>query len=838
MNIQKIYTDKINYTEDSRKIGDIAQDAIDKALKENVAVGIAGGCYDEGMTFVFVCDYLLYCLGYENFDEFMSATDGKFINLVYDDDRKLFDSNSFLNGKTPKRYRVRSKAGSPIWVSEFKIDTFDASKEPIWIATLRNIDDVYQKEKTMKRQSIDLADTLLALTKMYLKVLKVNLTDESFVEARADIIWNNKKRRTKSNKRKNNKKNIKISEWTKNYAKAGNIHEDDVDLYLEFCNVDRLKSLFKAGEKSLLCRYRRLVNGEFRWVKMEIVPSAEYTHEKQMVVWSILDIEDDIRRQRDIDKATRLAASANVSLQKQTEITNALGSFYSAIYSLNLDYNRYEQIVNYSNPEIVIPEEGKIDVLMNIIIDKYVAYEYKNEMKEFLCIDTLRERLADTQIISKKFECTVRGWCRYNFIVEHRAEDGHITNVTLTSQNINDEVLGELEKEKMLRMAVEDAEKANAAKSDFLSRMSHDIRTPINGIMGMLDIIKNNRNDDERIDDALNKIDISANYLLSLVNDVLDMSKLESGDIVLTEETFDVKELIDSCCQIEQGQANSNNISVHTDIPKELKYPRLIGSPLHIRHILLNIMSNCVKYNKPSGEVFLSMEELGVQDDFVNLRIIIRDTGIGMSAEFLKHIFEAFTQEEQSARTTFQGTGLGMAIVKKLVDKIGGEIHVESRQDVGTKFTLTLPLKIDDSPENSAEKIEDEIGGEVDISGSRILLVEDNEINLEIARYMLEEKGAKITTAENGQVAVSKYSNAPEDFDVILMDIMMPVMDGLEATEKIRSIDRKKEIPIIAMTANAFDDDVKRCKDAGMNDHVAKPIDAIQLMLTLQKWIS
>ncbi|MCM1272826.1 MAG: ATP-binding protein [Clostridium sp.] len=837
MNIQKIYTDKINYAGDGRKIGDVAQEAIDKALRENVAVGIAGGCYDERLTFVFACDYLIYSLGYESFGEFMSATDGKFINLVYEDDRKLFDVTSFMNDTTPKKYRVKTKDGLPIWVSEFKIDTYDALKDPMWIATFRNIDDVYQKERMMKRQSIDLADTLLALTKMYLKVLKVNLTDESFFEARADIIWN--KNKTRNPKRKNTKKKIKISQWTKNYASAGNIHADDVDLYLEFCNVERLKKMFKAGEKSLVCRYRRLVNGEFRWVKMEIVPSAEYTNEKQIVVLSILDIEDDIRKEQDIDKATKLAASANISLKKQTEITNALGSIYKAIYSIDLVNNKYEQVVTSVGPEAAIPKRGKADVLMKLIHDNYVVGEYKNEMQEFLCMDTLQARLADMKIISKRYEGTLRGWCRDSFIVEHRTEDGCITNVTYTSEDINDEVLDELEKQKMLRMAVEEAERANAAKSDFLSRMSHDIRTPINGVMGMLEIIKNNRDDEERIDDSLNKISISANYLLSLVNDVLDMSKLESGDIILTEESFDVRELVDSCCQIEQGQASNNNISIHTDIPDNIKYPRLIGSPLHIRHILLNIMSNCVKYNKPSGEVFLHMEELDAADDFVNVRIVIRDTGIGMSAEFLKHIFEAFTQEEQSARTTFQGTGLGMAIVRKLVDKIGGEITVESRQDVGTRFTLTLPLKIDHSSKESSVKASDEGGGDIDFAGRRILLVEDNEINLEIARYMLEEKGAKITTAENGQLAVDAYIKAPENFDIILMDIMMPVMDGLEATRKIRTVKRKdnSEIPIIAMTANAFDDDVKRCKDAGMNDHVAKPIDAVQFMLTLQKWI-
>ena len=234
------------------------------------------------------------------------------------------------------------------------------------------------------------------------------------------------------------------------------------------------------------------------------------------------------------------------------------------------------------------------------------------------------------------------------------------------------------------------------------------------------------------------------------------------------------------------------------------------------------------------------MEETDMENDFTNVKIVIRDTGIGMSAEFLKHIFEAFTQEEQSARTTFQGTGLGMAIVRKLVDKIGGEITVESRQDVGTRFTIILPLKIDHASKASVAKDSDESSGDVDFDGKNILLVEDNEINLEIARYMLEEKGANITTAENGQIAVDKYSKSPEDFDVVLMDIMMPVMDGLEATREIRRLQGKdkKEVPIIAMTANAFDDDVKRCKDAGMNDHVAKPIDAVQFMLTLQKWIS
>ncbi len=387
-----------------------------------------------------------------------------------------------------------------------------------------------------------------------------------------------------------------------------------------------------------------------------------------------------------------------------------------------------------------------------------------------------------------------------------------------------------------LAEAAKQAESANIAKSRFLSNMSHDIRTPINGIMGMTAIALRNSKLDNKTRDCLTKIDAVSQHLLSLVNDILDMSRIESGKTVIAQNPVDIRAVTDNCLSIIRGQGGDRSLQI-IDKFEEPEHPRILGDELHLRQIFINILGNAVKFTPDGGTVTFYAKE--VKSDGVNAEYLfeIEDTGIGMKEEFLEHIWDSFAQENSGSRSKYNGTGLGMTITKQYVDLMGGDIHVQSKVNVGSKFTVRLSFKID-TESTKEDTLECE---HVSLDGIRILLVEDNELNMEIAVSLLEEAGTVITTAENGQEAVELFAGSPpETFDVILMDVMMPVMDGLEATRNIRAMDREdaKVIPILAMTANAFEEDVSKVLEAGMNAHLAKPVDLSVMLRTIAKYVT
>ena len=388
-----------------------------------------------------------------------------------------------------------------------------------------------------------------------------------------------------------------------------------------------------------------------------------------------------------------------------------------------------------------------------------------------------------------------------------------------------------------LLIAAKKAEAANEAKTEFLQRMSHDIRTPNNGICGMVNMADHYADDMEKQKEYRTKVKEASNLLLELVNDVLDMSKLESGEVVLEESPFNLSKISEEVLVVIEQIAAEQNIRIVWE-KKEIIYRDLIGSPGYVKRVMMNILSNAVKYNRENGHIYLScMEVPSEQPGMTTMEFICRDTGIGMTEEFQKHIFEPFAQEYTGSRTKFVGTGLGMAIARKLVEKMGGTITFESEKGVGTTFVIRVPFKIDPDADKREEQKE---VSEKSIKGLHILLAEDNELNMEIAEFMLQNEGADVTKAWNGQEAVELFRKSePGEFDVILMDIMMPVMNGYEATKMIRSLDREeaKEVPIIAMTANAFTEDRIRAKEAGMDEHVAKPVDVELLIKVIHKLV-
>ena len=410
---------------------------------------------------------------------------------------------------------------------------------------------------------------------------------------------------------------------------------------------------------------------------------------------------------------------------------------------------------------------------------------------------------------------------------------GHRTNQAHQKQELEKDEKYKAE----LLIAAKKAEAANEAKTEFLQRMSHDIRTPINGICGMVNMADHYADDMEKQTEYRTKVKEASNLLLELVNDVLDMSKLESGEVVLEESPFNLSKIFEEVLVVIEQIAAEQNIRIVWE-KKEIKHRDFIGSPRYVKRVMMNILSNAVKYNRENGQIHISCREIpSEQPETTTMEFVCRDTGIGMTEEFQKYVFEPFAQEHTGSRTKFTGTGLGMPITKKLVEKMGGTITFESEKGVGTTFVIQVPFKID----MDADKREEQTDvSENSIKGLHILLAEDNELNMEIAEFVLQNEGADVTKAWNGQEAVELFRNSkPGEFNVILMDIMMPVVNGYEATKMIRSLDREdaKKIPIIAMTANAFTEDRIRAKKAGMDEHIAKPVDVELLIKVIHKFV-
>ena len=392
-------------------------------------------------------------------------------------------------------------------------------------------------------------------------------------------------------------------------------------------------------------------------------------------------------------------------------------------------------------------------------------------------------------------------------------------------------ILGLLRK---ARIAEIKAKKANSAKTDFLRHMSHDIRTPLNGIIGMINISERYYGDKERLYECKAKVMQSMDYLQSLLNNVLDIGRVESGTLQLEHKPFDLIAMLAKQISIVETNAKEYGISFEGGASMSTFHHRyFIGSEEYLNRLLMNLAGNAVKYNRRGGKVILYFNEISSDDKTAVFEFVCSDTGLGMSKEFQKHAFESYAREGKETTNGYSGAGLGLSIVKDIVDRMNGTIKLESKENVGITFTVTIPLEID----HNAEKEQQKKVEKPDLSGKSVLVVEDNELNLEIAKMLLEDEKMVVTTAENGEEAVDIVSQSvPGRFDFIFMDIMMPVMDGLEAARQIRTLNRKdtKEIPIIAMTANAFQDDIRDCIDAGMNAHIAKPIDSKKIEDTLQ----
>ena len=523
--------------------------------------------------------------------------------------------------------------------------------------------------------------------------------------------------------------------------------------------------------------------------------------------------------------------------RKYQNLTAATSQIYHAIYHIDLIQDRIEKLAganqNYTPTGVVTSATAQL----NDILEKLVAPSHHEIMQYFFDLTTVNDRLHGKLFISREYPSPQGIWRRATFIVQNRDTDDDVTEILYVTQIIDDYKQKELAYQQELVKAVKSANQANTAKTDFLNRMSHDIRTPLNGILGMLDIAQKNETNPKALLECHEKMRTAAFHLKALVNDVLDMQRMETDRFFLEQIPFDIREILDNCWSMLEAQASRLDITLKKIKPGSLKYPYLIGSPLHIRQIFMNLLSNAIKYNKPGGSISVHAKIIGQVHQNVIYKFIISDTGIGISPEFQKHIFEPFAQEDTGARTIYKGTGLGMAIVHRLVQEMGGTIQLKSEKNVGSTFTLILPFTIDEhQPSASAETATDT---PADLTDLHILVVEDNELNLEIAVFSLEAAGLNISTAINGLEAVRLFEKSkPYEYDIILMDIMMPVMNGLDAAKAIRGLSRPDAptVPIIALSANAFAEDIQKSKNAGINEHLAKPLEMDKVLKVIASY--
>lgn len=524
----------------------------------------------------------------------------------------------------------------------------------------------------------------------------------------------------------------------------------------------------------------------------------------------------------------------------------SLTNIFSDVYELDLESEKL-RVIRTAQDTGDLRRNDRIDFgTFRELLLQNVPEEKQKELELLLKTESLCSHILKVPIAEREFQKQYENgssWYRIQFILSATRKKKKPI-VTITIMNIDDLKRLHEERNKALLSAYESANQANQAKSDFLSNMSHDMRTPMNAIIGMSAIARKYLQNPEKVEDCLDKIESSSQYLLRLINSVLDMTKIESGKVTITEETFQLKQMVEDIRSIIQPQAEKRGQKFLCTY-ENVEDVTIQSDPLKIRQVLLNILGNAVKYTPENGEVFFTVQrERAVDDEYGTFRFICRDTGIGMKQEFVDKMFQPFERAENKTVHAAEGTGLGMFISKNIIEMMNGEIHVESKKDEGTTITIVFPFReADQKKEPEVQEVcrktaeEDEISCEK-LRGTCMLLAEDNDLNREIAQEFLESAGIRIETAVNGKEAVEMMEQSePYYYDLILMDIQMPEMNGLEAARAIRSLKRQdREIPIIAMTANAFSDDIYQTKEAGMNAHLSKPIDVKKMFAVLNEW--
>ena len=622
-------------------------------------------------------------------------------------------------------------------------------------------------------------------------------------------------------------------EFTRRYAETF-IPETEQEEFLDWHKCENLKK--RLQEKESLTYYYHSVSKDGKDSYYEAYAVKGKADGKNFYIFlGYRNVDVILYKEKAIQEQLQKALD---EAKLSNEIIEAIAKSYQYISRIDISKNWFEEISNRAVENMNYKKSGEVTSGNRNACKKFVAEEYQEAFLKFADITTLPVRMKNEETIVMEYQMKDGNWHKLRFIEKKRDKDGNLTHVLCAIRSISDVK----KKEQELLQQVAEARKDAALKSRFLSNMSHDIRTPINGIIGMTELADRYPDNPEIQKKCREKLLESARHLVSMVNDILDMNKLETEQFVENDIPFNLAAVLNRVNTDQQMQAGKKKIDYVVDWKKsEMNHMYLMGNPVYIEKLLTVITDNAVKFTKPGGNVSVWCREISEDDERAFYEFGCSDNGIGMSEEFAGHAFEMFSQENKTSRTQYEGTGLGLAIAKKITERLGGTIEIKSKKNYGTTVTMTIPFKTGvQNLMQYTENVNTESTEDIPLEGLHALIAEDNELNLEIAKLMLEEKGICVECAADGKEAVAKFEESePGYYDVIFMDIMMPYMNGWDATRKIRTLQRPDadKIPIIAMSANAFAEDIINSHISGMNWHLTKPIDADKLMTALKECI-
>ncbi len=792
---------------------------------ENMPGGYHRCAAEEGYPFLYISDRFCEMFGWTR-EEIKTKFDNKFINMLHPEDTDTTEQYVEMLKQSSNEnvidaiYRMKGKNGY-IWVSD-STSRVTVGNETFYQGTLTDITSFVVKCRKQDESHKEQLAIINALSQSFRNVFVANLSEGTARAIRLDDNYNVRAIRDVNGQ--TFQFDAVVDRWVRE-----TVHPDDKKRIKETLNVKNIRQIFASQDKCV-GTYRNIEDG----VEHHYQYDFRRVGDTDNVVAGFQLIDKIVEEQKENQKREKVLEEERLKGEKEhAEVINSLSTIYSTIFQADIITHEYEILTSVPLMGMVVASKGTFDDVEDTIIETFMESEFREPLREFLDLNTLADRLEKVNTVTTDYKAPTGQWMQARFIVKRRDKNGRAVETLYVVRDITEESTRDLKQKEFLTQTLEAAQQANKAKTTFLNNMSHDIRTPMNAIIGFTTLAQMHLDDPAQVKDCLRKISTSSNHLLSLINSILDMSRIESGRVKLDEKAVHIPDLLHDLRTMIQSLVNSKNLNLFVDA-QDVVHEDVLTDKLRLNQVLLNIVGNAIKFTQSGGDIMIRlMEKPCSLKHYATYEFSVKDNGIGMTKEFIGHIFDAFSREYSSTVSGIQGTGLGMTITKNIVDMMGGDIQVESEEGKGSLFRVTLNFRLVDEPVKEEEKTKC-----YDYSGKRVLLVEDNELNREIAATILEETGMTVDSVEDGDIAVATIDKEPADkYDLILMDIQMPRMDGYTATREIRTLadNKKANIPIVAVTANVFEEDRKKVIESGMNGHIIKPISIEEIARVLDQ---